>query len=356
MAVGAAQDVPAGQRDAVAAGAEARVELPHVPFGAGQLEHLDHVHVGVGQGELVGQRDLHVAEGVLDAFDQLAGDMAAGAVEPLAEDGEHPEGRLRRDLAHARVDPVEVAEVVALGQEPVAAGGQGDEQVPVELQVRLVEQGEQDGGDGAGGEGRLDDDQGRGGLLAAPAAGSHRLDQLVEDGHDRVVVRCGVALGGHRHEVDAHVRRQNVGSLGGQVEVVAQGDAGTQLVDARPVDVDADGLQAAGDQRLDGRPSDVAQTPDADPLLSGAQRGGVVVARAAGGRPGRVKDMRHAQTPSVMLSVSVVVVSPKRPMTSSARWRTRRSASAKGTPARAPQEAACRRTHSRSSGLNPWPS
>ena len=75
----------AGKGDAVAAHTKARVKSTDVPFRADQLEDRPHIEVGIRQGQLIGQGNLHVTVGVLDALDNLSMQVIRSGDQVLAE-------------------------------------------------------------------------------------------------------------------------------------------------------------------------------------------------------------------------------------------------------------------------------
>lgn len=280
---------PAGgtgwRADAVAAGAEARVEGPDVPLGAGEAQHLHHVDVRVGQGELVGEGDLHVAVGVLDALDEFALDVAGRAVQGVAHQAQHVTGGVGGARRDAAVDPVEVAQAVPLGEEPVAARGQGKQQVGVGFETGRGDEGEQQVLDRARGQRRLDDHQRR--AARSPGRG------VGDDGGEHLDQRPGegfrLAFGGHGDEVHGDVVGQCAGPVRGHLGGGAgrSGRDGAPLLGPGGVDVVPDDGDALGAERFDGGPSDVAEAPDTGRGVLGQQVGPVIGARCGDDGRGR---------------------------------------------------------------------
>ena len=270
-------DEPRIDGDAVAADAGAGLQDLHPRMVVGELDQLPDVDAEpvADERQLVGERDVHVAEGVLRQLGHLGGARVRLQALALHEQAVEGHRELRAARAHAADHAVvldELAQHVA-GQHALGAIGDAD----VGLLARLLGEGEvrprlgEPSGHAvrrADGRGRLQDDQ--------VALGEHRGDaarRRLDVGEVRLVVvlerrrhRDHEDVGGLGHEGRAEGARAHGPAHEGVELGLDDVDAAAvdHLDDAR-VDVDADHLHAAAGDDGRGRQADVAQPDDRHP-------------------------------------------------------------------------------------------
>lgn len=257
-----ADQEPRVDRNAVAADARTGVEDVHTRVLVGDADDLGDVHAAdaADLGELVGEGDVHRAEGVLDDLGHLGGADVSDGDLSLAEAGVD----LRHGLAHLGVVGADGAVVVQQLVDHVArddALGGVDE--PDVLAAGLCEQRANEAVDGVGRDGGLDDEHGalgrdlEDGLAGRhDVAGVNLLVELVVGRRDRDDV--GVAdlvVGG---ELDAGL--QGVGEQLVQTVLLEGGLAGVERGDELLVVIRAHDLHAVGCHHEGGGQADVAET------------------------------------------------------------------------------------------------
>ena len=265
-----ADQEPRVDRDAVAADARAGVEDVHARVLVGDADDLGDVHAAdsADLGELVGEGDVHRAEGVLDDLGHLGGADVGDGDLALAEAGVD----LGHGLAHLGVVGADGAVVVKQLVDHVArddALGGVDE--PDVLAAGLCEQRANEAVDGVGRDGGLDDEYGALGRdLEDGLAGSHDVagvDLLVElvvgrGDRDDVGV-ADLVVGG---ELDAGL--QGVGEQLVQALLLEGGLAGVEGGDEFLVVVGANDLHSVGCHHEGGGQADVAETDNVNHCYS----------------------------------------------------------------------------------------
>lgn len=257
-----ADQEPRVDRDAVAADARAGVEDVHARVLVGDANDLGDVHAAdaADLGELVGEGDVHRAEGVLDDLGHLGGTDVCDGDLALAEAGVD----LGHGLPHLGIVGADGAVVVQQLVDHVARddalGGVDELDVPA---AGLGQQRAHEAVDGVGRDGGLNDENGAlGGDLEDGLAGSHdvaRVDLLVElvvgrGDRDDVGV-ADLVVGG---ELDAGL--QGVGEQLVQTLLLEGGLAGVERGDEPLVVVGAHDLHAVGGHHEGGGQADVAKT------------------------------------------------------------------------------------------------
>lgn len=265
-----ADQEPRVDRDAVAADARAGVEDVHARVLVGDADDLGDVHAAdaADLGELVGEGDVHRAEGVLDDLGHLGGADVGDGDLALAEAGVD----LRHGLAHLGVVGADGAVVVQQLVDHVARddalGGVDESDV---LAAGLCEQRAHEAVDGVGRDGGLDDEHGAFGRdLEDGLAGRHDIagvDLLVElvvgrGDRDDVGV-ADLVVGG---ELDSGL--QGVGEQLVQALLLEGGPAGVERGDELLIVVGAHDLHTVGCHHEGSGEADVAETDNVNHCYS----------------------------------------------------------------------------------------
>ena len=265
-----ADQEPRVDRDAVAADARARVEDVHARVLVGDADDLGDVHAAdaADLGELVGEGDVHRAEGVLDDLGHLGGADVGDGDLALAEAGVD----LSHCLAHLGVVGADGAVVVQQLVDHVARddalGGVDEPDVPA---AGLDEQRAHEAVDGVGRDGGLDYEHGALGRdLEHGLAGRHdiaRVDLLVElivgRGYRDDVGVADLVVGG---ELDAGL--QGVGEQLVQALLLEGSLAGVERGDELLVVVGANDLHTVGGHHEGSGEADIAETDNVNHYYS----------------------------------------------------------------------------------------
>lgn len=257
-----ADQEPRVDRDAVAADARAGVEDVDARVLVRDADDLGDVHAAdaADLGKLVGEGDVHRAEGVLDDLGHLGGADVCDGDLALAEAGVD----LGHGLAHLGVVGADSSVVVQKLVDHVARDDAlgGVDELDV-VAAGLDQQGTHETVDGVGRHGGLDDEYGVDGRdLEDGLAGGNdvaRVDLLVElvvgrGDRDDVGV-ADLVVGG---ELDAGL--QGVGKQLVQALLLEGGPAGVERGDEPLVVVGAHDLHAVGGHHEGGGQADVAET------------------------------------------------------------------------------------------------
>lgn len=257
-----ADQEPRVDRDAVAADARAGIEDVHARVLVGDADDLGDVHAAdaADLGELVGEGDVHRAEGILDDLGHLGGTDVGDGDLALAEAGVD----LSHGLPHLGVVGTDGAVVVQQLVDHVARDDTlGGVDEPDVLAAGLREQRANEAVDGVGRHGGLDDEHGSlgGDLEYSLASGDDvaRVDLLVElvigrGDRDNVGV-ADLVVGG-----ELNARLKGVGEKLVQAVLLEGGLAGVERGDELLVVVRAHDLHAVGGHHKGGGKTDVTET------------------------------------------------------------------------------------------------